>query len=306
MATLSSPRFHLYFTFFFSYRTAYVTDSQRSSFRNRRGHMSGNPASLELSVVIPARNEADRILPYLREVTDYCERQARPYEVLVVDDGSTDGTFAVVERFARSHPAVRGLRLPIRQGKGAAVRFGMQSTVGCLQLFADADGATPIQELSRLEKALAGGADVAIGSRALAARLPDFCVDARVHRSVLGSLFNAAVRHSGIKDIRDTQCGFKLFRRTVAQELFGDTSINGFGFDLEVLYLAQQRGYRIAEVPVNWSDQPGSKVRVFRDGLTMLWDMAVIRHNHHRGRYHRRSFSSELAHVGTNRFRMPL
>ena len=117
---------------------------------------------------------------------------------------------------------------------------------------------------------------MAIGSRALAARLPNFVVHARVHRSVLGSLFNAVVRLSGIKGIADTQCGFKLFRRTVAQELFSYASIDGFGFDLELLYLAQQRGYRIAEVPVNWSDKPGSKVRVLRDGLAMLRELAVI------------------------------
>ena len=259
-----------------------------------------NHASPELSVIVPAHNEAGRILPYLQQITAYFERKGRSYELLVVDDGSTDDTALVVERLARVHPALQLLRLSTCRGKGAAVRYGMQSAAGCLQLFADADGATPIQELVRLEKALADGADMAIGSRALAARLPDFNVKARVYRSVLGSLFNAAVRQSGITGIVDTQCGFKLFRRIVAQELFGYSSINGFGFDLELLYLAQQRGFRIAEVPINWSDQPGSKVRVLRDGLAMLRDLAVIRRNNQRGYYRLPSFS-ELGQGGRKR-----
>ena len=146
---------------------------------------------------------------------------------------------------------------------------------------------------------------MAIGSRALAARLPGFVVRARLYRSVLGTLFNAAVRRGGIPGIADTQCGFKLFRRAVAQELFSYASINGFGFDLELLYLAQRRGYRIAEVPVNWSDKPGSKVRVLRDGLCMLFDLAVIRRNNVRGRYRRPSFSPEVMQVHATRVRMP-
>jgi dolichyl-phosphate beta-glucosyltransferase len=261
--------------------------------------------SPELSIVIPAHNEAGRILPYLRQITAYCERRGRSYELLVVDDGSTDDTPWVVARLAEVHPALRLLRLAACQGKGAAVRNGMQAAVGTLHLFADADGATPIWELGRLEKALAEGADMAIGSRALAARLPEFAVHARTYRSVLGTLFNAAVRQGGIRGISDTQCGFKLFRRAVSHDLFGHASINGFGFDLEVLYLAQRRGYRIAEVPVNWSDQPGSKVRVLKDGLTMLCDLAVIRRNHQRGRYCRQTFSPELVHMDRSRFRMP-
>jgi len=262
-------------------------------------------SSPELSIVIPAHNEANRILPFLRQITDYCHLQGRSYEVLVVDDGSTDGTTDVVERYAQVHTAIRVMRSSRCQGKGAAVRHGIQSAAGGLQLFADADGATPIQELARLEKAMADGADMAIGSRALAASLPEFAVHARLYRSVLGTLFNAAVRRSGIPGIADTQCGFKLFRRTVAQELFSYTSIDGFGFDLELLYVAQRRGYRIAEVPVNWSDQPGSKVRVIRDGFRMLRDLAVIRRNNLRGRYRLPTFSPELMQVGASRFRMP-
>ena len=242
-------------------------------------------APTDFSVVIPAHNEAARILPYLRTITSHLQSGRRTYEVLVVDDGSTDTTATVVKSFARTAPEVHLIQLPSCRGKGAAVRRGMQSAVGHFQLFADADGATPIQELPRLEEALANGADLAIGSRTLASRLPNFTVQARLYRTLLGMLFRSAVRRSGIRGIADTQCGFKLFRRDVAQDLFSASSIEGYGFDLEILYVAQQRGYRIAEVPVNWADQPGSKVRVFRDGFAMLRELAVIKQNGINRRY---------------------
>ena len=248
------------------------------SFRNASG-------SIQWSIIVPAHNEAARILPYLRSITSYMQDRGEPYEVLVIDDGSTDATAAVVETAASSAPEIQLLRAPLRQGKGAAVRRGMQAAVGRLQLFADADGATPIQELARLEQAVASGADVAIGSRALASRLPGYAVQARFYRTILSNLFNSVLQQSGLRGITDTQCGFKLFRQTVAADLFEVSSIDGYGFDLELLYVAQQRGYRIAEIPVNWSHQPGSKFRVVRDGLAMLRELAVIRRNAAKGYY---------------------
>jgi dolichyl-phosphate beta-glucosyltransferase len=126
---------------------------------------------------------------------------------------------------------------------------------------------------------------VAIGSRALASRLPGYAVRVSFYRTILSNLFNSVLQQSGLRGITDTQCGFKLFRQAVAAELFGVSSIDGYGFDLELLYVAQQRGYRIAEIPVNWSHQHGSKFRVLRDGLAMLRELAVIRRSAAKG-YH--------------------
>lgn len=246
---------------------------------------STDGAAPSLSVILPAYNEAHRLLPYLQAIIKYLNRQGRSYEVLVVDDGSTDDTCALVQRVAAQHPTVRLIRLPRNRGKGAAVRAGMRAATGAWRLFADADGATPIEELERLMAAIADGADLAIGSRTLASRDPRYRVQARLHRTLLGGLFNRIVRHLGIRGIHDTQCGFKLFRDTVAEDLFSVARTDGYGFDLELLYVAQRRGYRIAEIPINWADQPGSKVRVLRDGLRMLWDLLAVRRNAARGLY---------------------
>jgi dolichyl-phosphate beta-glucosyltransferase len=257
------------------------------------------------SIIIPAYNEADRILPYLRRIAEYMRGRGGLFEVLVVDDGSIDATSSIVSALTTSVPEISLLRLSDRRGKGAAVRRGMQAAAGQLQLFADADGATPIEELPRLEQAIEQGADLAIGSRALASRLPEFSVHARLHRTVLGSLFNTAVRQGGIQNIADTQCGFKLFRRSVAQDLFSVATIDGYGLDLELLYVAQRRGYRVAEVPINWTDQPGSKVRVWRDGFLMMRELARVRQNDRKGLYRTLSIV-DLAPDHPSRFGLPL
>ncbi len=257
------------------------------------------------SIIIPAYNEAGRILPYLRRIAEYMRGRGGPFEVLVVDDGSIDATSSIVSALTTSIPEISLLRLSDRRGKGAAVRRGMQAAAGQLRLFTDADGATPIEELPRLERAIEQGADLAIGSRALASRLPEFSVHARLHRTVLGSLFNAAVRQGGIRNIADTQCGFKLFRCSVAQDLFSVATIDGYGFDLELLYIAQRRGYRVAEVPINWADQPDSKVRVWRDGFLMMRELARVRQNDRKGLYRTPSIV-DLAPDHRSRFGLPL
>ena len=255
--------------------------------------MTASPQNktIPLSIVIPAYNEAQRILPYLQQIAAYLAQRDKPYEILVVDDGSRDETASVVERFQAQHQAIRLIRLPTNRGKGHAVRTGMQQARGSLRLMADADGATPIRELERLEAAIHNGADLAIGSRPLAYRDARYQVQVRWHRSVSGNLFNWFVQRLGIPGIRDTQCGFKLFRAAVAQDLFSVSRIDGYGFDLELLYVAQRRGYKIAEVPINWADQPGSKVLVLRDGLRMFCELLAVRRNDAQGLYTKKATS---------------
>jgi dolichyl-phosphate beta-glucosyltransferase len=236
-------------------------------------------------VVIPAYNEALRIQPYLTSVVGYLDQCNSTYEILVVDDGSQDCTGNVVREFSRHASGVRLIVLEHNLGKGAAVRSGMLQARGELILMADADGATPITELRQLEEAIVQGSDIAIGSRFLASRDRRYVVEARWHRSILGNCFNSAVQRLGVSGITDTQCGFKLFRHAVAQDLFSVSCINGYGIDLEILYVAQRRRYRISEIPVNWADQPGTKVRVLQDGLVMLSEMLTVRHNYKRGFY---------------------
>jgi len=225
------------------------------------------------SVVIPAFNEAGRLPAYLDAVVSYFEGCDEPYEVIVVDDGSTDGTAEVVR--VRQYPFVRVIRLAQNSGKGAAVRAGMLAARGAYRLFTDADGATPIEELKRLEPLLVTGADVVIGSRVLVD--PGVAVAARSHRVAAGRVFNWLVAQLGLDAVLDSQCGFKAFTGAAAARLFEPLSTRGFGFDVELLLRAQAARYRIVEVPVNWADQAGSKVGVLRHGPGMLWQIVRAR-----------------------------
>jgi dolichyl-phosphate beta-glucosyltransferase len=224
--------------------------------------------AIHLSVVIPAFNEATRLPRYLDEIVGFLEGRGERYEIVVVDDGSTDGTAAAVRAGAAGNPAVRVLSLGLNRGKGAAVRAGMLAATGASRLFTDADGATPIAELKRLEPALATGADVVIGSRALVDTAVS--VHARRHRVMAGRIFHCVAVGLGLRGVADSQCGFKLFTKAAAQTLFGELETAGFGFDVELLLRARARGYRVVEVPVNWTDQKGSKVGILSHGPGML------------------------------------
>jgi dolichyl-phosphate beta-glucosyltransferase len=238
---------------------------------------------IALSVVIPAYNEAERLPATLRALRSFLDRDGRRAEVIVVDDGSTDGTSETVRRLEAQDDRIRLIRLPQNRGKGYAVRTGVVNASGALVLFADADGATPFDEFSRLESRIASGSRVAIGSRAI----PDQTtkVEARLYRRIAGRLFHAVVRTYAIGGFTDTQCGFKLFDAAAAHDLFSRMRMSGYSFDVEVLLMARRAGYGVAEVPVNWTHQPGSKVHVVRDGFRMAVDVLRIRANAARGMY---------------------
>jgi len=223
-----------------------------------------------LSVVIPAYNEERRLPLTLAIVVAHLRECGRPFEVVVADDGSVDRT---AELAAEAGPEVRTLRLPHR-GKGAAVRAGALAARGDLVLITDADLSTPIVELDRLVAAL-DRCEVAIGSRHVAGS--NVSVRQRFDRRLMGRAFNLLVRALLLPDLRDTQCGVKLFRCDVAAIVFERCRADGFAFDVEVLSLASRFGYRVAEVPVEWRNSPDSRVRPLLDVPRMFWELLAIR-----------------------------
>lgn len=226
---------------------------------------------VQLSVIIPAYNEERRLPPTLIDVIDFFDRRSISYEVLVIDDGSKDGTAEVVRKFERVRNQVRLIQLPRNYGKGHAVRLGVLNSRGSQILFADADGATPIQEFERLEAALSAGADIAIGSRALASK--DTKVATSIHRRLFGRVFNKCVNMILLPSIADTQCGFKMFTRKAALFLFRRQRADRFSFDVELLYMAHKAHLAVTEVPINWTNVPGSKVNLVIDSLSMFRDV---------------------------------
>jgi dolichyl-phosphate beta-glucosyltransferase len=232
-----------------------------------------------LSLVLPAYNEVRRLPPYLDAVRRYCDPLfSGAYEVIVVDDGGTDGLIELLGRRAAGWPQLRWVRHERNQGKGAAVRSGMRAAHGERLLFADADGATPIEEQARLAEAIARGADVAVASRLLAP--PGLRPARQWSRSVAGGLFALAARRALRLSVRDPQCGFKMFRGDVGRRLFSMLREPGFLFDLELLLLADRLGYAVAEVPVCWSEVPGGHFHPWRalpKVLRGLWRLHGMR-----------------------------
>ncbi|MDI6845511.1 MAG: glycosyltransferase family 2 protein [Candidatus Saccharicenans sp.] len=228
-----------------------------------------------LSIVIPAFNEEKRIGFTLFLIKDYLESRKIEAEVILVDDGSQDRTAGVAREVMADYPRFRLIQLPVNRGKGAAVRTGMLEASGELILFTDADLSTPIEEMEKLLPLAREGYEVVIGSRAL----PGSEIKKRQGwlRERMGKFFNLLVRLLVLGGFRDTQCGFKLFRREAARNVFSRLQTDGFAFDVEALVLALSAGYRVAEVPVVWINHPESRVRLFRSSLKMFCELLKIR-----------------------------
>jgi dolichyl-phosphate beta-glucosyltransferase len=228
-------------------------------------------ALVDISIVVPAYNEERRLPPTLLDLVDYFDRQSLAYEIIVVDDGSTDGTSEVVRKFERVREQVKLIQLPKNYGKGHAVRLGALNTHGKTILFADADGATPVSEFSKLYEAIQSGAEIAIGSRALYS--DETKVSTSFHRKILGRIFNTFVNSLLLPQLKDTQCGFKMFSRSAGLFLFKQQRSDRFSFDVELLYIARKAQIGIREISVNWTNIPGSKVNLIVDSFTMFRDL---------------------------------
>ena len=254
--------------------------------RGRAAPSQMNSPTLDLSIVIPAYNEEGRLPKTLDSVIAYLQSRLYPAEIIVVDDGSTDGTAEVAFAFQSKYSRLRLVSNKANRGKGFSVRHGMLEARGEIALFTDADLSTPIEEADKLFAAIREqGFDAAIGSRAVDRSLIE------VHQSVIreqaGIFFNRLVRWIMGIEFSDTQCGFKAFRRGRARIIFEQQRIGRFGFDPEILFLAKRHGLKVAEIPVRWSHDSATKVNVAADGIRMLLELLLISWNALRGCYPR-------------------
>ncbi len=239
----------------------------------------------QYSIVIPAYNEAARIGQALDSVAGCIRKRNWFAEVVVVDDGSRDETAAIVRRFAAHAAGVRLLQNPGNRGKGYSVRNGLLHSFGEIVMFTDADLSAPIEEAEDLFAAIRGGVDIAIGSRWLEQTRQT--IRQPLYRQFFGRCFNAVTRMVMGLPFADTQCGFKAFTRTAAQTVFQLQTIDRWGFDPEILFIALKRGYRVVEVPVSWAHDERSRISYLKDGIRMLQDIAIVRWNAMLGRYDR-------------------
>jgi dolichyl-phosphate beta-glucosyltransferase len=240
--------------------------------------MKTSAFSMRISIIIPAKDEAKRLPSFLKTVIHYCRQSTHEYEIIVVDDGSQDETAKLALAFREEFPALKVISFSSNHGKGYAVKQGFLAAKGDVVLFLDADGSTGPQEIGRYLYLFEEGYDIIIGSRVL--HDSQSRVKALFYRRWIGGVFNFLVHWLLIKNIKDTQCGFKMFRSKIVKSLFENIHLNGFGFDLELLYIAQKKKFHIKEVSVNWTHVEGSKVHLVKDSLRMFLNILEIRKWH--------------------------
>ncbi len=245
-----------------------------------------------LSLIIPAYNEGKRLPKTLPQVVDFLQAQSYTAEVIVVDNNSSDDTAAIAREFARQFSFIHILSEP-RQGKGAAVRSGMLAAAGDFFFMADADLSMPIEEVSKFLPPQLTGFDVAIASREVpgAVRYGE-----PTYRHLMGRVFNWIVKILAVPGFQDTQCGFKCFRRQAALDVLTSQSIDGWAFDVELLFIARQRGYRIVEVPINWYYRANSRISPLRDAIDMVREVMRIRVRGWRGEYRPSTGPESIVH----------
>jgi glycosyltransferase involved in cell wall biosynthesis len=236
-----------------------------------------------LSLIIPAYNEGERLPKTLPQVFDFLESQHYPFEVILVNNNSRDNTRETALTFAATRPYLRVLD-ETTQGKGAAVRTGMLAATGEYLFMADADFSMPVEEIAKFLPPQLSGYDVAIGSREAPGAVR---YNEPQYRHFMGRVFNFYVKVLAIPGFEDTQCGFKCFRREVARDILPGQTINGWAFDVELLFIALRRGYRVVEVPVQWYYGENSRVSPVRDTINMIREVLRIRYNGFIGRYDR-------------------
>jgi dolichyl-phosphate beta-glucosyltransferase len=235
-------------------------------------------SKIDISVVIPAFNESKRLPAFLNELVEHCNKSQKTYEIIVVDDGSNDDTGQVALEFQPVFPSLFVYKLGTNRGKGYAVKYGFFKSRGKICLFMDADGSTPSTEIEKNLFYLDEGYDIFIGSRVL--RDEDQILKVALHRKGIGIIFNFFVKKILSTNIKDTQCGFKIFKKEIINPLFSRMNINGFGFDLEMLYLAHKMGYKVKEGPISWRHVRGSKVNLFLDSIKMFINIVQVRNWH--------------------------
>lgn len=234
-----------------------------------------------LSLVIPALNEEKRLPFTLQSLMQYLSTQPYEAEVLVVENGSQDRTLEIAQDFARRYPNVRALHSDQR-GKGLAVRMGMQAAQGEYRFMCDADFSMPVDQIARFLPPVLDGYDIAMASREAPGAVR---YNEPAYRHLVGRVYNWMIRLIALPRLQDTQCGFKCFRASVAEELFKLQTLTGWSFDVELLFIAQHRGCKIVEIGIPWYFNPESKIRVMKDSLRMGIDLFRIRINAMQGKY---------------------